>query len=279
MEYAGSGLRRAVPRSGEMLPVMGLGTYATFDVGTSERERAPRRDVLRRFADEGGVIDSSPMYGEAECVVGDLAQELGVQARLFLATKVWISGRDDGIRSMERSLRLLRTERVDLMQIHNLLDWRTHLKTLREWKAKGRIRYIGATHYTVSAYNELARVVREEDIDFVQLNYSLAERDAENYLLPLAAERRVAVVVNRPLAEGELFRRVRQRALPDWAQEIGCRSWSQFFLKYVISHEAVTCVIPATRNVAHLADNLQAVTGTLPDPALRRQMARFVSEL
>jgi diketogulonate reductase-like aldo/keto reductase len=279
MEYLGSGLCRAVPRSGEMLPVMGLGTFATFDVGTSENERAPRREVLRRFAHDGGMVDSSPMYGEAECVVGDLAQELGVQSRLFLATKVWISGREDGIRSMERSLRLLRAERVDLMQIHNLLDWRTHLKTLREWKERGRIRYIGATHYTASAYDELARLVRDEDIDFVQLNYSLAERDAEDYLLPLAAERRVAVIVNRPFAEGALFRRVRAQPLPPWAAEAECRSWSQFFLKYVIAHEAVTCVIPATSKAEHLLDNLQAVTGGLPDAALRRRMVGFVDEL
>ena len=272
--------RRAIPRSGEMLPVIGLGTYQVFDVGADESARAPVREVLREFVRLGGsVVDSSPMYGRSEGVVGDVAADLGVQQKLFLATKVWTTGREDGIRQMEQSFRRMRTRRMDLMQVHNLLDWRVHLATLRDWKEQGKVRYIGVTHYTESAYDDLARVLTSQELDFVQLNYSIVERKAEERLLPLAAERRVAVLVNRPFAQAGLFGRVRGKSLPPWAAEIGCSTWAQFFLKFVVSHPAVTCAIPATSNVKHLVDNMQAGVGPLPDKATRARMARHVAQL
>ncbi len=273
-------IRRQVPRTGELLPAIGLGTWQTFDVGKKEPERASLREVLREFVRLGGsVIDSSPMYGQSERLVGDLAAELGVQKQLFLATKVWTSGREAGIRQMEESFKRLRAQRIDLMHIHNLVDWRAHLVTLRRWKEQGKVRYIGVTHYTESAYEELGRVLESEELDFVQLNYSIAERAAERRMLPLAAERRLAVLVNRPFAEGALFKRVRGKSLPPWAKEIGCASWAQFFLKFVISHPAVTCAIPATSKVDHLRDNMQAGIGSLPDASARSRMARYVEGL
>ncbi|MGH7828087.1 MAG: aldo/keto reductase [Candidatus Binatia bacterium] len=277
---AASLIRRPVPRTGESLPVIGLGTWQTFDVGKAASQRGPLSEVLREFVRLGGsLVDSSPMYGESERVVGDLAAELGVHKQLFLATKVWTTGRDAGIRQMEQSFRRLRAEQIDLMQVHNLVDWRTHLATLRQWKEQGKVRYIGVTHYTKSAYDDLARVLEAEELDFVQLNYSIAERDAENRMLPLAEARRVAVLVNRPFAEGALFSKVRGKPLPEWANEIGCASWAQFFLKFVISHPAVTCAIPATSKPQHLADNMRAGLLPLPNKASRDRMARYVAEL
>jgi diketogulonate reductase-like aldo/keto reductase len=266
-------LQRPIPSSGETIPTVGLGTWRTFDVGTAA-DRAPLRDVLRRFVALGGrVVDSSPMYGPAESVLGDLAAEAAGGDALFLATKVWTSGREAGVRQMEQSFRRLRATRLDLLQIHNLVDWRTHLRTLREWKAAGRIRYIGVTHYTAGAHDELERVLRAEPFDFVQINYSLGERDAERRLLPLARERGIAVLVNRPFSEGGLFRRVRGTPLPAWAAELGCESWAQVFLKWILGHPAVTCVIPATSRVEHLVDNMTAGAGALPDAAMRQRMA------
>jgi diketogulonate reductase-like aldo/keto reductase len=270
-------LARAIPSSGERIPAIGLGTWRTFDVGTSASVRAPLREVLQRFVELGGrVVDSSPMYGAAESVVGDLAAELGVGDRLFLATKVWTSGRETGIAQMQQSLRRLRARRLDLMQIHNLLDWRTHLRTLRDDQQAGRLRYVGVTHYTASAYDELERVLRGEPLDFVQVNYSLGEREAERRILPLARDRGVAVLVNRPFTGGGLFERVRGEALPPWAGEAGCESWAQVFLKWILGHPAVTCVIPATSRVPHLADNMQAGLGSLPDEAARARVAAAV---
>ena len=269
-------LERAIPSSGERIPAVGLGTWRTFDVGTAS-ERAPLREVLKSFVDLGGrVLDSSPMYGAAESVAGDLATELGIGDRLFLATKVWTSGRQAGVAQMEQSARRLRSRRLDLMQIHNLVDWRTHLATLREWKVAGRVRYLGVTHYTASAYDELERVLRSEPLDFVQVNYSLGERTAERRILPLAQERGIAVLVNRPFAEGGLFGRVRGQALPDWAVEADCESWAQVFLKWILAHPAVTCVIPATSRPQHLADNMRAGIGRLPDAAMRARMGTLV---
>jgi diketogulonate reductase-like aldo/keto reductase len=271
---------RAIPSSGETIPAVGLGTYRAFDVGASGPRRELLREVMRRFVAAGGrVVDSSPMYGAAETVVGDLAAELGLGGSLFVATKVWTSGREAGLEQMEQSMRRLRVSRLDLMQVHNLLDWRTHLKTLRAWKEAGRIRYVGVTHYTASAYGELERIMRDERLDFVQVNYSLAERDAERRLLPLAQERRIAVLVNRPYAEGALFRPVRGRPLPPWAGEIGCRSWGQFFLKWILGHPAVTSVIPATSQPDHLDDNMQAGVGPLPDAGMRQRMAAYLDAL
>ncbi|MGE5303929.1 MAG: aldo/keto reductase [Alphaproteobacteria bacterium] len=276
---AASPLKRSIPRTGDLLPVIGLGTWQTFDVPDQKGARAPLREVLREFCRLGGsVIDSSPMYGNSESVVGDLAAELAIQNQLFLATKVWTRGREAGIQQMEESLRRLRVQRIDLMQVHNLVDWRTHLVTLRRWKDQNRIRYIGVTHYTASAYGELASVLETQDLDFVQLNYSIIERDAERRLLPLALDRQIGVVVNRPFAEGALFRKVRGKSLPAWAKQIGCATWSQFFLKFIVSHPAVTCVIPATSKVEHLLDNMQGGIGPLPDPETRERMARYVVE-
>lgn len=273
-------VRKPIPKTGELLPAIGLGTWQTFNVGGGQTAREPLRKVLQAFVGAGGkVIDSSPMYGRAEGVVGDLAAELAAHTQLFLATKVWTSGREAGVRQMEESFRRTRTQRMDLMQVHNLVDYRTHLETLRRWKAEGRVRYIGVTHYSASAHAELARVMAGEDLDFVQLNYSLAEREAEKQLLPLAIERKLAVLVNRPFAEGQLFGRVRGQPLPPWAAEIGCATWAQFFLKFIVSHSAVTCAIPATSKVAHLADNMGAARGPLPDEKTRERMARYFANL
>ncbi len=279
---AGSGaashmLRRPIPASGETIPVVGLGTWRVFDVGGSPSERGPLKDVLKSLVELGGrVVDSSPMYGAAESVVGDLASELAITDKLFLATKVWTSGRDAGVAQMEQSVKRLRAQRLDLIQIHNLLDWRTHLRTLREWKAAGRIRYLGVTHYTASAYDELERVLRAEALDFVQVNYSLGEREAERRILPLARDRGVAVLANRPFAEGDLFQRVRSVPVPPWAVEFDCDSWAQFFLKWILAHPAVTCAIPGTSRPQHLVDNLKAAVGKLPDAATRDRMAAHV---
>jgi diketogulonate reductase-like aldo/keto reductase len=270
-------LARRIPSSGEMLPALGLGTWRTFDVGAGAAQRAPLKEVLGAFVALGGrVVDSSPMYGAAESVVGDLASELGVAEKLFLATKVWASGREPGVTQMEQSFRRLRARRLDLMQIHNLLDWRTQLRTLRDWKAAGRLRYIGVTHYTAGAYDELERVLRAEPLDFVQVNYSIGEREAERRILPLARDRGVAVLVNRPFAEGGLFQRVRGQPLPPWAADLGAESWAQLFLKWILAHPAVTCAIPATSRRAHLQDNMKAGTGALPDAATRERLVTLL---
>jgi len=273
-------LKRPIPRSGEPLPVMGIGTWRTFDVGPNDAARAELKAVLRGLVALGGsAVDSSPMYGEAERVVGDLAAELKLHKALFLATKVWTSGREAGIRQMERSLRLLRTERLDLMQVHNLLDVATHTGTLREWKAAGRIRYLGITHYHEGAYRELERLVRTRDYDFVQLNYSMAEREADSRLLSACAESGTAVIVNRPFSHAGLFGRVKGKPLPPWAAEFDCASWAQFFLKWILGHPAVTCVIPGTGRLAHLKDNMQAGFGRLPDAAQRQRMVEHLERL
>ncbi|MDP1654305.1 MAG: aldo/keto reductase [Rhodocyclaceae bacterium] len=277
---APSQLMRKIPKTGEALPAIGLGSSRTFNVGTAAEARSAQREVLKLFAEQGGrVVDSSPMYGEAESVIGDLAAELGVTTRLFVATKVWTTGRDAGMRQMEESFRRLRTKQMDLMQVHNLSDWKTQLKTLREWKAQGRIRYTGITHYTESAYDELAKVMASEDIDFVQFNYSIIERAAEQRLLPLAQEKKIAVLVNRPFARAGLFDKVSGKELPPWAAEIDCATWAQFFLKFILGHPAVTCAIPATSKPKHLLDNMQAGLGRLPDAATRERMARLIAEL
>jgi diketogulonate reductase-like aldo/keto reductase len=232
--------------------------------------------VLQAFSRAGGrVLDSSPMYGAAESVVGDLVEELNLREQLFMATKVWTRGRAEGVRQMENSLARMRAQRMDLMQIHNLVEVAVHTETLRGWKAQGRVRYLGITHYTASAYAEVERWLDRGPYDFLQINYSLAEREAERRLLPMAADRKVAVIVNRPFAEGALFRRVKGKALPDWAAELGIRSWAQYFLKWIVSHPAVTCAIPATANPKHMADNLAAGAGTLPDDAARKRMAAY----
>jgi diketogulonate reductase-like aldo/keto reductase len=273
-------LARPIPRSGETLPAVGLGTWQVFDVAGDAGELGQARETLRVFADGGGrLIDSSPMYGSSEAVTGQLAAELGVQSGLFVATKVWTSGKQAGVRQMEDSMRKLRVERLDLMQVHNLVDVQTHLATLADWRAAGRVRYVGITHYHAGGHAELGRLARRGDVDFVQVNYSLAEPEAEARLLAACAEARVAVIVNRPFAEGAMFGRVKGRAVPEWAREAGCASWAQYFLKWILGHPAVTCVIPGTRNPRHVADNLGAMAGPLPDPAMRRRMSEHFGSL
>lgn len=273
----GAMLRRQIPaaKDGESVPVIGMGTWNTFDVGETPAERAPLIEVLTAFHGSGArLIDSSPMYGKAEAVTGDLVRESGKQADTFYATKVWTNGQDKGAAEIERSLRLLRTPRLDLLQIHNLLDWRAHVPTLRALKAGGKIRYTGVTHYTVSAHADLQSVLSSEPFDFAQFNYSIATRAAEQRLLPYCQEHGIGVLINRPFEEGALFTQVRNRKLPAYAAQIGCTSWAQFFLKFIISHPAVTCVIPATSRVAHMRDNLQAGFGPVPDAKLRERMAK-----
>ena len=260
---------RPIPSSGEALPVIGLGTYRGFDVAAGSPRHAQLPGVLGALFSAGGsVIDSSPMYGRAEATAGALLDD-PAQSRTFLATKVWTRGRDAGIAQMKQSMNLLRTQRIDLMQVHNLLDWKVHLPTLRAWKDAGRIRYLGVTHYTSSAYADLEAVLRAEPLDFVQLNYSVADRVAEQRLLPLALERGVAVLVNLPLGSGAVLRSVQRTALPGWAAGLECTSWAQMLLKYVIGHPAVTCAIPGTGQVAHMADNAQAGMGPIPDERMR----------
>lgn len=273
-------LTRPIPATGEAMPALGIGTWQSFDVGHDPAERGACAEVLRRLFREGGrLIDTSPMYGRAESVIGDLLTAMRSRERAFIATKVWTKGREDGIEQIRRSAALLRTETIDLVQVHNLLDWRTHLPTLRRMKEDGRIRYIGVTHYTTAALGELAEIVARETIDFVQCAYSIATRAAEHDLFPIAADRGVAVIVNRPVENGGLFEKVRGRALPDWAAEIGVTSWSQFFLRFILSHPAVTCVIPATTRVDHMRENMGALHGRLPDRSLRERVIRYVESL
>jgi diketogulonate reductase-like aldo/keto reductase len=260
----------------EKLPRVGLGTWQTFDVGAEAAARAPLREVLREFSAGGGrLVDSSPMYGSSESVVGDLAAELGLHPNLYVATKVWTSGREAGIRQMETSLRRLRTKSLDLMQVHNLVDVATHMKTLAAWKQEGRIRHVGVTHYAASAHAEVERSLAQFPCDFVQINYSIAEPEAASRLLPYAADRGIGVIINRPFAEGAMFRKVKGKAVPDWAGEFGAKSWAQFFLKWILGHPAVTCVIPGTSRPEHVVDNLGAAAGPLPDEATRKRMAAY----
>jgi aryl-alcohol dehydrogenase-like predicted oxidoreductase len=273
-------LARTIPSSGKKLPVIGLGTWRAFDVDLTTENRKQLEEVLSLFVKLGGcVIDSSPMYGRAEGVIGDLTATLGIRDKVFLATKVWTRGKENGIKSMERSMALLRTKRVDLMQVHNLLDVHTHLATLREWKEQGRIRYLGITHHEAGAFPDVEKIMRSEKLDFLQINYSLMEREAEQNILPLAQERGIAVLINRPFGAGNLFGKVRSQPLPDWATEFDCRSWAQFFLKWIVAHPAVTCAIPATDKAAHLEDNMQGGVGRLPDENMRRRMLELVSSL
>ena len=267
---------RPIPASGEPLPCVGLGTWQQFDVGpNATEERAALKEVLRHLVDLGGsVVDSSPMYGRAEQVVGELSTDLGLADEIFGATKVWTRGKADGIRQMERSMDRMHQRPMDLMQVHNLVDWQTHLDTLQGWKAEGKVRYVGVTHYTLGAFDDLATIIEDRDIDFVQLPYSIRTTRAEERLLPLAAENEVGVIVNEPFEGGSLFGRVENASLPDWAADFDCESWAQFFLKYILGHEAVTCVIPGTSDPEHLRDNVRAGYGRLPDDDTRERMRK-----
>jgi diketogulonate reductase-like aldo/keto reductase len=255
------------------LPRIGLGTWQTFDVGNDPAARAPLREVLKLL--DGNLVDSSPMYGSSETVAGDLIAELGMRPKLFVATKVWTSGRTEGIRQMETSFKRLRVERIDLMQIHNLLDVAVHTDSIKELQKRGKVRYTGITHYTASAYAEVERWLKTKQYDFLQINYSLGERDSERRILPLAKELGMRVIINRPFAEGALFRRVKGRPLPPWAAELGIASWAQYFLKWIVGHPAVTCAIPGTGKPEHMRDNLAAGQGVLPNADQRRKMATY----
>jgi diketogulonate reductase-like aldo/keto reductase len=267
-------LMRIIPSSGEAIPAVGMGTWQSFDIDLDSPAREDLGEVCRTFVDMGGrLVDSSPMYGRSEAVVGSLSAELDIHQQFFLATKVWTRGRNNGIRQMEDSMRKLRVSRLDLMQVHNLVDVEVHLETLREWKQQGRVRYIGVTHYMAAAHDAVAAILEAHQVDFVQINYSAAEREVERRVLPIAQDRGVAVLANRPFAEGTIFRRIRPRPLPAWAGEIDCRSWAEALLKFVVSHPAVTCAIPATSDVAHLRENMRAAYGPLPDAKLRERIA------
>ena len=271
-------LQRAIPSSGELLPVIGLGTSGVFS--SSAAERAPLEQVVAVLVKMGAkLIDTAPAYGEAETVTGQIAAKLKLHDKLFLATKVGATGKAEGAQQMERSLELLGKKPLDLIQVHNLTDWETQLATLQEWKKQGRIRYTGITASRRSAHADITRVLEKERVDFVQINYSLMEREAEERILPLAKERGVAVLVNRPFGRGDLFARVREKPLPEWAAEIDCKSWAQFFLKWIVAHPAVTCVIPATSKPQHMEDNLSGGVGRLPDEKMRRRMVEAMSAI
>jgi diketogulonate reductase-like aldo/keto reductase len=273
-------LSRTIPSSGEKLPVIGLGTWRAFDVDLTTDMRRQLEDVLSTFVKLGGrVIDSSPMYGRAEEVIGQLTSARGIRDKVFLATKVWTEGKQSGIQSMERSMSLLHTNRIDLMQVHNLVDVNTQLATLREWKQQGRIRFTGITHYESGALGEIEKLMRSQKFDFLQINYSLMEPEAGERVLAFAQERGVAVIANRPFGAGDLFSKVRSKPLPDWAAEFDCRSWAQFFLKWIVANPAITCAIPATNKPRHLEDNMHGGIGRLPDAKLRRRMVELVSSL
>ncbi|MFW6067325.1 MAG: aldo/keto reductase [Myxococcota bacterium] len=273
-------IRRPIPSSDQKVPVIGLGTARTFDVNPNATSAMrPLVGVMKRFYEGGGrLVDSSPMYGQAEIVVGRLARHLDIADDLFMATKVWTRGRQEGIAQMRRSQRRMGGGRLELIQVHNLVDLETHLKTLRRWKEQGHVQYIGVTHSRTSAHEELTRVVKRHPIDFVQLNYNIAVRDAEQRLLPAAADNGVAVLINEPFEKGQLFGRTRGVDLPGWAEEIGVSSWAQFFLKFIVAHPAVTCAIPATSDPDHAADNVAAGRGPVPNARQRQRMARYFEQ-
>jgi diketogulonate reductase-like aldo/keto reductase len=270
-------LERKIPVSGEKLPVVGLGSWQQFDVGSSLAERSPLKEVLIKMQAAGGkVIDASPMYGRAEEVIGDLTKEVKLNDQFFFATKVWTTGKQQGIDQMNDSFKKMGRSKIDLMQVHNLQDWQTHLKTLKHWKQQGKVRYIGITHYTDSAHSRLEQIVKSKAVDFVQFNYSIRSRNAEKSLLEAAKDNGVAVIINEPFEQGALFRAVKGKELPAWAGDYDIKTWAQFFLKYIISNEAVTCVIPGTSDVKHLLDNIGAGLGRIPDEQGRKKMLEWI---
>jgi len=273
-------IQRPIPSSGEALPIVGLGTWQTFDVGTAATEREPLAEVLKILTEKGGkVIDSSPMYGKSEAVVGELTAAMGQASDFFYATKVWTSGEQAGRRQMEESIKKMRRSKMDLMQIHNLVDWKTHVKTLKSWKEIGKIRYWGITHYLDSAHGDLEAIIRAEQPDFAQFNYSVRSRHAERSLFDTCHRHKTAVIVNQPYESGSLFGLVKGKPLPGWAADYDIKSWGQYFLKFILSHPVVTCVIPGTSTPRHMLDNAQAGYGRLPDVAGRERMAVHLQSL
>ncbi|MCU7915584.1 MAG: aldo/keto reductase [Candidatus Thiodiazotropha sp. (ex Gloverina cf. vestifex)] len=273
-------LKRQIPASGELIPILGMGTWQTFDVADYPELVQRRSQVLKAFFElGGGMIDSSPMYGSSEQAVGACLERLNHHGSLFTATKVWIPMRWLGIQQMKQSMKLWGLKQFDLMQIHNMLDWETHLETLKAWKAEGKIRYIGITTSHGRRHEALEQALISEDFDFVQLTYNLLDREAEQRLLPLAADRGIAVIVNRPFRRGELFDLLEGKSLPAWAAEIDCANWAQFFLKFILSHPSVTCAIPATSRVDHMYENMRAGVGLLPDPSIRRRMVDLMETI
>jgi aryl-alcohol dehydrogenase-like predicted oxidoreductase len=273
-------IQRKIPSTGESLPVIGIGTARRYEAVTTEAERAPLREVLRQFKEMGGkVIDTAPSYGAAEMVVGDLVAELNIRESLFMATKLGTHGRDAGIEQLERSFKRLRTTKIDLIAVHNLQDTQTQLRTLRQWKQAGRIRYVGITTSFERQHPEFEQTMKAEALDFIQVDYALDNRKADQRILPLAADRGMAVMINLPFGRGRLFTAVQGRSLPPWAGEFDCSSWAQFFLKYVVSHPAVTCAIPGTAQVKYVADNLGAARGRLPNAEMRVRMERLIDSV
>ena len=273
-------IKKAIPKTGEQLPVIGMGTSRTFDIGNDQALRQRLAEVLQIFFDQGGaLIDSSPMYGNAEQVTGDLLKTIKNKQALFAATKVWTWGKEEGISQMQRSSERMDVKVFDLMQIHNLRDWQVQLETLKAWKAEGKVRYIGITTSHGRFHDELEVILENEPFDFVQLSYNIMNRSVEERLLPIAKERGMATLINRPFARGDLFGVVKGQALPVWAKDIDVKSWGQFFLKFVVSHPAVTCAIPATSKPHHMLDNMGAGFGRLPDAATRQRMIRYLESL
>ena len=273
-------ITRAIPASGESIPAIGMGTSRTFDVEPGADMIDQLAEVMRIFfAGRGALVDSSPMYGNAEAVLGRVLQKLGHPEQLFAATKVWTYGAEAGIEQMQASGRRMGVEKFDLMQIHNLRDWKVHLPTLRRWKTEGRIRYLGITTSHQRYHSELEEIMRTEPLDFVQFSYNIENRLAEQRLLPLAADRGIATLINRPYQRGDLFRKTRGKPLPALAAELGCESWGQFFLKFLLGHPAVTCLIPATSKPHHMRDNMGANFGAVPDETQRREMLRLYEAL
>lgn len=273
-------IKKIISSSGEQLSVIGLGTSRTFDVDSGGAAQSPLVEVMQAFFDNGGqLIDSSPMYGSAEAVTGALLKSVSNTRGLFTATKVWTNGKDEGIAQMQQSMRRLGVDQIDLMQIHNLRDWRTHIETLRDWKQQGKIRYLGITTSHGRYHEELETILQQQPLDFVQFSYNIENRTAERRLLPLAREHGIATLINRPYQRGSLFRKVRGKPLPDWAADFDCASWGQFFLKFIASHPGVTCIIPATSKLKHMVDNMAAGYGRLPDEETRRRMIRHLESL
>ena len=277
---AGAPITRKVPSSGEAIPVVGLGTWITFNVGNDRVARDACAEVMRAFFAAGGrMIDSSPMYGSSQEVIGHGLRKLNKPDALFSADKVWISSPARGPAQVETSRQRWGVPRFDLLQVHNLLSWEEHLPALQRMKAEGRVRYVGITTSEGRRHRDIERIMAKEPIDFVQVTYNVLDREVEARILPLARERSIAVIVNRPFREGALIRQVQRHRLPAWAADIGCTSWAQFLLKFIIAHPDVTCAIPATGNVAHVQENMGVARGILPDAAMRKRMADYVEAL